>query len=222
MLAEPKAVLWDFDGTLVDTEPIWDETQDEMLAERGVAFTAEHRSLMRGSSSMVTAEIMAELFGEGTSVQEVFDEVHARMVARLTAELPWMPGARELMEDLDRHGVPCAIVTASFSIIMDAVRTRLPHNVRYIVTSDLVANAKPHPEPYQTAADLLRVDPRDTVAREDAIPGATSALAAGSVVVAVAPEVTHAPHPRLRAAEGLEGLTWADLAQTWRELKEHA
>jgi HAD superfamily hydrolase (TIGR01509 family) len=165
---------------------------------------------------------MAELFGEGTSVQEVFDEVHARMVARLTAELPWMPGARELMEDLDRHGVPCAIVTASFSIIMDAVRTRLPHNVRYIVTSDLVANAKPHPEPYQTAADLLRVDPRDTVALEDSIPGATSALAAGSVVVAVAPEVTHAPHPRLRAAEGLEGLTWADLAQTWRELKEHA
>ena len=53
-----------------------------------------------------------------------------------------MPGARELMEDLDRHGVPCAIVTASFSIIMDAVRTRLPHSVRYIVTSDLVANAK--------------------------------------------------------------------------------
>ena len=86
----------------------------------------------------------------------------------------------------------------------------------------LVANAKPHPEPYQTAADLLRVDPRDTVALEDSIPGATSALAAGSVVVAVAPEVTHAPHPRLRAAEGLEGLTWADLAQTWRELKEHA
>ena len=77
---------------------------------------------------------------------------------------------------LDRHGVPCAIVTASFSIIMDAVRTRLPHSVRYIVTSDLVANAKPHPEPYQTAADLLRVDPRDTVALEDSLPGATSAV----------------------------------------------
>ena len=65
MLAEPKAVLWDFDGTLVDTEPIWDETQDGMLAERGLEFTAEHRALMRGSSSMVTAEIMAELEAVG-------------------------------------------------------------------------------------------------------------------------------------------------------------
>ena len=91
MLAEPKAVLWDFDGTLVDTEPIWDETQDGMLAERGLEFTAEHRALMRGSSSMVTAEIMAELYADGTTAQEVFDDVHARMVARLTADLPWMP-----------------------------------------------------------------------------------------------------------------------------------
>ncbi|HMQ65486.1 MAG TPA: HAD family phosphatase [Arachnia sp.] len=223
MAAEPKAVLWDFDGTLVDTEPIWDETQAEMLAERGLAATDELNSSLRGGSATQTANLFADLYADGTTPQAIFDDLHERMIAKLGADLPWAPGARELMQDLDRHDIPCAIVTASFSIIMDVVRTRLPHNVRYLVTGDVVANTKPHPEPYLTGADLLRVDPRDTVALEDSIPGARSALAAGSVVLAVAPEVDHEPHPRLRVSErGLVGVTWADLAETWRELKDNA
>ncbi|MBK7821136.1 MAG: HAD family phosphatase [Tessaracoccus sp.] len=222
MLAEPKAVLWDLDGTLVDTEPIWDETQGEMLAERGLTITDEVNASLRGGSATVTAQVLAELYADGTPPQEIFDELHDRVIAKLLVDLPWIPGARELMEELGRNGVPCAIVTASYGNIVEAVRARLPRNVRCIVTGDSVANNKPHPEPYLTGADLLRVDPRDAVALEDSIPGARSALAAGSVVVAVAAEVRHEPHPRLRVAEqGLRGLTWADLAATWRELKDN-
>ncbi|MFT3886787.1 MAG: HAD family phosphatase [Arachnia sp.] len=223
MRAEPKAVLWDFDGTLVDTEPIWDETQVTMMAERGLTASDEFLASLRGGSAAVTAQLMAEAYADGTTPDEIFEELHQRIEARLTEDLPWVPGARELMADLDRHGVPCAIVTASFSRIIEAVRSQLPHNVRVIVTSDVVERTKPHPEPYLTAADLLRVDPRDTVALEDSIPGTSSALAAGSVVLGVAPHVPVEPHPRLRVSPtGLVGVGWDDLVDTWRELGDRA
>lgn len=224
MLAEPLAVLWDFDGTLVDTEPLWSSTEQEMLAERGLSFSPETLESMRGQSAWITARMLAEAFGEPGNERAHYDELHRRIAQHiLDHDLPFLPGARELMAELDSAGVPCAIVTASNRQIIDAAAQRLPGNVELIVTSDDVTHTKPHPEPYLTAARRLGVDPAHTVALEDSVPGTLSALAAGAVVYAVPAQVELAPHPRMRiVGGGLNGSTWADLAGTWHEYKDRA
>lgn len=223
MLAEPRAVLWDFDGTLVDTEPLWMSTEQQMLGEHGLSFSPEKMEAMRGQSAWITARMLAEACGLPGAQQHFYDDLHARIAQHiLSNDLPWLPGARELMAELDALGIACAIVTASNRQVIDAAFQRLPSNVELIVTSDDVTHTKPHPEPYLTAAQRLGVDPGHTVALEDSVPGTASALAAGSVVYAVPAEAILAPHPRMRIVEGgLEGTTWADLVETWHRHRHH-
>ncbi len=224
MRAEPSAVLWDFDGTLVDTEPMWAATEREMLADYGVHWGEEKMIACHGQHALITAQMMAHDMGIPERAAWVWRELHDRIADQIRAtDLPWLPGARELMSELADADVPCAIVTASDRIILDAARERLPANLDVIVTVDEVAQAKPHPEGYLTAASRLGVDARDAVALEDSVPGTTAALAAGAVVYAVPSMVELAPHPRMHvSATGLSTSTWAELAQVWRELKEHA
>ncbi|CAL8969879.1 hypothetical protein BCR15_03200 [Tessaracoccus lapidicaptus] len=223
MPAEPRAVLWDFDGTLVDTEPLWAATERVMLAEYGVEWGEDEMLACHGQHALLTAQMMADDMGIPDRAAEVWRELHERIAGHIRSnDLPWLPGARELMAELDDAGVPCAIVTASDRIILDAARERLPRNLEVIVTVDEVSRAKPHPEGYLTAARRLGVDPRDAVALEDSVPGTTAALAAGAVVYAVPTMVSLDPHPRMHvSATGLSATSWADLTAIWRELKEN-
>ena len=221
MRAEPAAVLWDFDGTLVDTEPLWAATEREMLADYGVHWGEDKMVACHGQHALITAQMMAEDMGIPERAGWVWRELHERIADHIRSnDLPWLPGARELMAELAGAGVPCAIVTASDRIILDAARTRLPSHLDVIVTVHEVAQAKPPPEAYPTAAARLGVDPRDAVALEDAVPGTAAALAAGAVVYAVPSRVQLPPHPRMHvSATGLAGSTWAGLADGWREWK---
>ena len=222
MQAEPKAVLWDFDGTLVDTEPLWAATEREMLAGYGVEWGEDMMLACHGQHAMITAQMMADDMGIPGEAAAVWQELHERIAAHIRAhDLPWMAGARELMAELADAGVPCAIVTASDRIILEAARERLPGNVEVIVTVDEVSRAKPHPEGYLTAASRLGVAAEDAVALEDSVPGTTAALAAGAVVYAVPSMVDLPPHPRMHvSSRGLTTTTWPELAGVWRELKE--
>lgn len=219
MRAEPAAVLWDFDGTLIDTEPLWSGTQQDIMAERGLAFTPEQLEAMHGQSAWLGAEMIAAHFGEPGRVREIYDDIHARIAGHIRAnDLPWLPGAQRLLAELDANEVPCAIVTASNQQIIDAAVERLPGNVRFIVTSDDVLHTKPHPEPYLTAAARLGIDPSDAIVLEDSVPGTSSGLAAGAVVYAV-PTLAHLqPQPRMTiSSTGLRETTWAELCEVWRE-----
>lgn len=222
MRGEPSAVLWDFDGTLVDTEPLWAATEREILADHGVEWGEDRMLACHGQHAIITAQLMAADMGIPERASEVWRELHERIAGHIRAQdLPWLPGARELMAELADAGVPCAIVTASDRIILDAARERLPGNVEVIVTVDEVSRAKPHPEGYLTAAARLGVDPRHAVALEDSVPGSTAALAAGAVVYAVPSMVQLPPHPRMHvSATGLARTTWGELRGVWRELKE--
>lgn len=221
MRAEPTAVLWDFDGTLVDTEPLWASTEVEMLARYGVVWSDERMTSCHGQHALVTAQMMADDMGIPERGRDVWLDLHRRISAHIRDEgLPWLPGAQALMAELAGVGVPCAIVTASDRMILDAAREQLPPNVEVIVTVDEVANAKPDPEAYLLAAERLRVDPRDAVALEDSVPGTRAALAAGAVVYAVPTMVTLPPHPRMYVSPtGLRDTTWGELAGLWRELQ---
>lgn len=219
MLAKPKAVLWDFDGTLVDTEPIWAETEAEMLAAHGVVWDDAKMRSMIGQNAAETTRQMAESIGQPDRVDEIHHELHERVVARLRRDgLPFLPGALQLLEDAADDGVPAAVVTASNGIIMEAAIELLPPTVRFVISADDVVQSKPHPEAYLLAMERFGAGPDEVIALEDSVPGTASALAAGAFVYAVPALARLEPHPRMVVSTtGLTATTWADLLQIWRD-----
>jgi HAD superfamily hydrolase (TIGR01509 family) len=182
----PAAVLWDMDGTLVDTEPYWIECEYELVAEHGGRWSTEHAHAVVGNDLVVTAGYLREhgsvLLDDNAIIARLLDGV----IARVREHVPWRPGARELLEDLHAHGVPCGLVTMSYRAFADAVIAALPSGrFATVVTGDEVTRGKPHPEPYLAAARDLGVHPPDCVAIEDSPIGAASAEAAGMPVIAV-------------------------------------
>ena len=135
------------------------------------------------------------------------------MTARMEAEVPWQPGARELLAELGEAGVPCALVTMSYTRFVAPMLAALPDGTfDVVVTGDTVSHGKPHPEPYLKAARLLDLAPADCLAVEDSNTGARSAESAGCRVLCVPHHVPVEPGPRRIVREGgLVGLRPPDL-----------
>jgi HAD superfamily hydrolase (TIGR01509 family) len=182
----PAAVLWDMDGTLVDTEPYWIAEERALVEKHGGVWTDEHAHQLVGNDLMVSAEyILAHSPIELTPI-EVVHELLGGVVARVGHHVPWRPGARELLADCVAQGVPCALVTMSWESLATAVVRSLPKgSFTAVITGDAVSHGKPHPEPYLAAARLLGVDLGACIAIEDSPPGVASAVAAGIPTIAV-------------------------------------
>lgn len=217
----PAAVLWDMDGTLVDTEPYWIEAEHAIVAEHGGTWNDEFAHQLVGNDLMVSALFIREHSPITWEPERIIDELLARVVARVREHVPWRPGARELLAALAEAGVPSALVTMSWRTLADAVLDALPEGTfTVVVTGDEVEHGKPHPEPYHAAARLLGVDPTDCVAIEDSPTGVRSAVAAGVPTLAVphvveVPEIAGALH-----VEGLTGMTPARLGEIAASLLE--
>jgi HAD superfamily hydrolase (TIGR01509 family) len=184
--ALPAAVMWDMDGTLVDTEPYWIAEEHRLVEEHGGVWTDEHAHQLVGHDLLDSAAyILAHSPIQLTAVEIVHDLL-AGVVARVRRHTPWRPGARELLETLVAQGVPCALVTMSWESLATAVLSNLPaDSFAAVITGDVVHHGKPHPEPYQAAARLLGVHPAACIAIEDSPPGVASAVAAGIPTIAV-------------------------------------
>ena len=208
----PAAVLWDMDGTLVDTEPYWIECEHELVAAHGGEWTQEHAHQLVGNALTVSAEYIREHGGVDLPVDEIVAVLSAGVADRVRRRVPWRPGALDLLEDLYAAGVPCALVTMSYRELAEAVADALPPG-RFVtlVTGDQVGNGKPHPEPYLTAAAALGVPAGRCLAIEDSPTGVASATAAGVPVLAVQHLVPIEPAPGRVLLPSLEGLTAAAL-----------
>src|SRR5471030_758361 len=122
----PAAVLWDMDGTLVDTEPYWMAAEHALVEQHGGVWTEEHAHQLVGYDLLDSAEyIRAHSPIELTPV-ELVRELLASVVTRVKEHVPWRPGARELLESLVAQGVPCASVTMSWESLATAVVSNLP------------------------------------------------------------------------------------------------
>jgi HAD superfamily hydrolase (TIGR01509 family) len=210
--ALPAAVLWDMDGTLVDTEPYWMAEEHRLVEEHGGVWTDEHARQLVGNDLLVSADyILAHSPIELTPI-EIVHELLAGVVARVKESAPWRPGARELLEGLVAHGVPCALVTMSWESLATAVVSNLPKgSFAVVVTGDVVQHGKPHPEPYLMAARLLGVDLEACIAIEDSPPGVASAVAAGIPTIAVPHHVEVPETIGAVQISTLSGLTPPDL-----------
>ncbi len=198
------AVLWDLDGTLIDSEPLWMAGEHQLAESHGAAWTQEDGLALVGNSLIESGRYIKKRLGSDLSAEAIVDILVARLADDLSREIPWRPGAVELFTALDEAMVPQALVTMSYAAIAQPVAAALPFAA--IVTGDQVTNGKPHPEPYLRAAELLGVDAADCLAIEDSGTGATSANAAGCHVLVVPHFVNVPDAPRRTLRASLEGL----------------
>ena len=180
------------DGTLVDSEKVWSVALNELAAHRGGTLSVAARAAMVGTSMGESMAILHEDLGRpGLDAAVSVAWLEARMKELFADGLAWQPGARELLDEVYAADIPIALVTATGRHLVDvALVTIGAHYFDAVVVGDEVANVKPHPEPYTTAARLVgATDVRRCVAIEDSPTGVASARAAGCTVLAVPSEV---------------------------------
>jgi HAD superfamily hydrolase (TIGR01509 family) len=210
-MSQLRAVLWDMDGTLVDSEKIWTVALVELMARLGSALTDEIRVALIGSNMRRSTLILLAHAGiEPTpaAIADVERWLDGRMEVLFREDLPWRPGAREALRSVRDAGIRTALVTSTerglTEIALDSIGREF-FDVT-ICGDEVDGRNKPHPRPYLMAAELLAVDPADCVAVEDSVAGVTSAQAAGCTVLVVPAEAPVPPGERLILRESLVGV----------------
>jgi HAD superfamily hydrolase (TIGR01509 family) len=225
--AVAAAVLFDMDGILVDSEPVWYAVEGGLVERLGGTWSRQHQARCIGGTVDATCRYIAELTGTSWSVEQIQAEVMLGMVDHFRTDLPVIAAGVALVDEVRRRGVPTALVSSSFRVLVDAALQKLgPHRFDVTVAGDEVSRGKPDPEPYLTACARLGVAATEAVVVEDALNGVRSAEAAGCPVVvvpSVAP-ITSAPgrwvcpsltdvdpewllsRPRSLAGDGLENV----------------
>lgn len=215
------AVLWDMDGTLVDTEPYWLAAQREIARKHGLNWTTQDSRATVGQAMPVSAAILQQR-GVALSTEEIINDLLERVVAKLEGGIPWLPGAERILAELAAARIPSALVTMAFSPVATRVASAAPIGTFHaVVAGDAVPQGKPHPAPYLAAAELLNVHPSHCVAVEDSISGTTSAQAAGMEVVVVPGVVQPSPGPGRHFVSSLENVTVASLRDMLRGPQAH-
>ena len=202
------AVLWDMDGTLVDTEPNWTVAELALAERYGGIWSPEQSLEVVGFDLLDAARYMREGMGIDVAPERIVEEMLDDVIEQVEREVPWRPGSRELLTSLREAGVPCALVTMSYARFVKPILEGLPpETFGAVVTGDTVARGKPHPEPYLTAARELDVPAGECLAIEDSDTGATSAAAAGCTVLCSPLHVAVPPGPGRVFTDSLVGLT---------------
>jgi HAD superfamily hydrolase (TIGR01509 family) len=201
------AVLFDMDGLLIDSEPLWLEAETAVMARLGADWTTADQAQLLGGSLKRTVRYLM-----GKAVRPASPELVAEWLMSGVGDLvrehgvPLRPGAPELLAAVAAAGLPHALVTSSERRFMDAVLARTGLRFDVLVCANDVSMTKPDPEPYLLAAKLLGADPARCVALEDSPNGVASAEAAGCQVIAVPSLVPIEPGPGRAVVRSLADL----------------
>lgn len=188
----PQAVIFDMDGLLVDSEPVWAVAEGAMMTARGLTSDPEIQRKLVGMRMRDFLGGMRAAYNIADSLDTLSEEITARMIALIPDEVVPRPGALELLDYLYTRGIPCAIASSSPMSIIDATVTShgWEHYFQTHVSGDDVQHGKPAPDIYIEAARRLGAAPENCLSLEDSPNGARSAVAAGTVCYAV-PDVSH-------------------------------
>lgn len=184
----PAALLWDMDGLLVDSEPLWSVAETELAHRLGGVFTDALKAQIVGTRLEVAVPVILRWYGHPDDPGEVTATsawLLNRMVELFAVGPPLMPGAADLLAACATAGTPMALVSSSYRVLVDAVLAHGLGPFAVSIAGDEVARGKPDPLPYLEAARRLGVDAADCLVLEDSPSGAASGLAAGCRVVAV-------------------------------------
>src|SRR5690242_5974350 len=205
--AVTEAVMFDMDGLLIDSEPLWLEAETAVMARLGAGWTTADQAQLLGGSLVRTVRYLLGKATRPASPEQVAEWLMTRVTELIRDRgVPLRPGAGELLAEVATAGLPHALVTSSERGFMDAVlaRTGLRFDVRGC--ADDVSMTKSDPEPYLLAAKLLGADPARCIALEDSPNGVASAQAAGCRVIAVPSLIPIEPAPGRTVVRSLADL----------------
>jgi HAD superfamily hydrolase (TIGR01509 family) len=207
----PSAVLWDMDGTLVDTEPYWLRAETELVHEWGGHWTMEDGLQLVGSSLTNSSRVLQSR-GVGLEPDEIIQLLTSRVLEQLDDAVPWRPGSHEMLTAVHASGVPTALVTMSIRRMADHIAAAAGFPAfDVVVAGDEVINGKPDPEAYLRAATALGVEISDCIAIEDSEFGVAAAVASGATTLALPLHVELPESPAYTRWDSLDGRTLEQL-----------
>jgi HAD superfamily hydrolase (TIGR01509 family) len=186
-IRQPRAVVFDLDGLMFNTEELYQDVGTEMLRRRGKTFDAELLDGMMGRPATAALQLMIDYHGLKCTVVELMTETDSIFASLLEDRLEQMPGLADLLIALELAGIPKAIATSSGPAFVRRVLNHfeLAPRFEFYLTCDDVRDGKPHPEIYLLAAERLGISPTEMLVLEDSQNGCRAAVAAGAIVVAV-------------------------------------
>ncbi|MFC4128656.1 HAD family hydrolase [Nocardia rhizosphaerae] len=215
MSARPAAVLWDMDGTLLDSEKLWDIAVRELAREHGRELTDATRHALIGASGPNALRMLFDGIGVVATAPILAQAGHfleRRVTELMLGPIPWRPGAKDALAMVRAAGLRCALVTNTKRSLTEYGLDTLGRDFFDVsVCGDEVPHGKPDPAIYRRAADLLELDPADCVAIEDSPTGALAAQGAGCGLIVIPCEIAVPQAPGRVFRESLVGLSTADL-----------
>jgi HAD superfamily hydrolase (TIGR01509 family) len=198
-----KGVLWDLDGTVVDSEPAWFAAEQALVESFGGAWSVRQSLELTGSDLNHTAAVLRQS-GVDMETKELVGALTEMVAERVLASQPWRPGICQILAECRAAGLACALVSMSWRRFTWAVAGLLPGTFAAVISGDDVSCGKPNPEAYLLGAAKLGLEPSDCVAVEDSRTGVASALAAGVPTIAVPNPPPGEPNPsQIAPAPGL-------------------
>jgi HAD superfamily hydrolase (TIGR01509 family) len=217
-----RAVLFDMDGTLVDSEKLWDISLAALYERHGGRLSPEVRASMVGGSAEDTIRTVYTDLGlqpDPAAMAQSDSWLHEYTAELFDGGLPWCEGARELLEALAAEGTPMALVTNTQRALTErALNSIGKHYFSASVCGDEVPQGKPAPDVYRRAAALLDLEPSACLAIEDSVTGTTAAESAGCPVLVVPNDVAVPSGPRRRHIDSLAQVAVSDLRTVFAEL----
>jgi HAD superfamily hydrolase (TIGR01509 family) len=198
-----EAVVFDLDGVLVDSEPVWEQVRRGLVAERGGRWAPDAQRRLMGMSTREWARYLSEDLGVGLPPDQVAELVIDRMAARYTERVPLLPGAADAVHRMGARW-PLAVASSSPSRLIDTVlrAAGLRSCFAVVMSTEQVAHGKPAPDIYLAVTAALGCLPPECAAIEDSSNGLRSAAGAGLRVIAV-PQSRYPPDPDALAAASL-------------------
>ena len=217
--ASLKAILWDMDGTLIDSEPLWIASERELMDQFGYLWSARDGEICLGGPMSRVCKYMKEKSGSDLPEEWFGEELRRIMLAKIETGVPFMPGAQKLLTQARELGIEQALVSASDRPIVDVIIKANPGIFSFAIAAGDLPRTKPDPLPYVEAANRFGLLPKDCLVVEDSRVGVTSGLASGALVMALAhfSDIPRATNIFVR--ENLDGLSLTELGelhQAWQ------
>ena len=208
------AVFFDMDGLMVDSEPEWLQSEIDVTAPFGYTWLEEDQIACLGGPLSRVGQYMYDKCAHQQSPEFFTQSLIDTQAAKMRGNTPTMPGAVELVRELQSHGIKTALVSASPRNIVDAVLDNLGHDLfPFSISSDDVVNTKPLPDAYLKAANISQSDIANCLVFEDSLTGMKAATSSGAYLIAVPHLVTIEESARVRVIKSLTQLSHAKLEQ---------
>jgi len=209
-----EAVFFDMDGLMVDSEPEWFQSEVEVTSPFGYTWLEVDQIACLGGPLSKVGQYMFDKCGRQRSPEYFTQALIDTQVARMRGNTPTMPGAMELVRELQSHGIKTALVSASPRNIVDAVLDNVGHDLfPFSISADDVKKTKPDPEGYLKAASMSGSEITNCLVFEDSLTGMNAAIASGAYLIGVPHLVTIEESERVRVIKSLEQISYAKLME---------